>query len=80
MTYYRISEEEADAILQQLREDDSFQHDVFGKIEDSVRDCIDGYDEEEHEDQVYDQAIDEMIEKLRKDPNIWDEYLNTNKS
>ena len=32
-------------------------------------------DEDFDEDDVYNQAIDYMLEKIMKNPNIWDEYL-----
>jgi hypothetical protein len=68
----KISYEEAENILSNLRSNDDFQHDVFGKIEDNIRD---GMDEDFDEDDVYNQAIDYMLEKIMKNPNIWDEYL-----
>lgn len=68
----KISYEEAEDILSDLRSNDSFQHDIFGKIEDEIRDNM---GEDFDEDDVYNQAIDYMIERLVNNPNIWDEYL-----
>jgi hypothetical protein len=68
----KISYEEAEDILSNLRNNDDFQHDIFGKIEDNIRD---GMGEDFNEDDVYDQAIDYMLDKLINHPNIWDKYL-----
>ena len=68
----KISYEEAEDILSDLRSNDSFQHDIFGKIEDEIRDNM---GEDFDEDDVYNQAVDYMIERLVNNPNIWDEYL-----
>jgi hypothetical protein len=68
----KISYEEAEDILSNLRNNDDFQHDVFGKIEDNIRDEM---GEDFNENDVYDQAIDYMLNKLVNQPNIWDKYL-----
>lgn len=67
-----ISYEEAEDILSHLRSNDSFQHDIFGKIEDNIRDRM---GEDFDEDDVYDQTIDYMLGKIIKNPNIWNKYL-----
>jgi hypothetical protein len=68
----KISYEEAEDILSNLRDNEDFQYDVFGKIEDNIRDEMgDDFDE----DDVYDQAVTYMLDKLIKQPNIWDKYL-----
>ena len=68
----KISYEEAEDILSNLRNNDDFQHDVFGKIGDNIRDEM---GEDFNENDVYDQAIDYMLNKLVNQPNIWDKYL-----
>jgi hypothetical protein len=68
----KISYEEAEDILPNLRNNDDFQHDVFGKIEDNIRDKM---GKDFNEDDVYDQAIDYMLNKLVNQPNIWNKYL-----
>jgi hypothetical protein len=68
----KISYEEAEDILSDLRNNDNFQHDIFGKIEDNIRDEM---GEDFDEDDVYEQAVDFMLNKLMKQPDIWDEYL-----
>jgi hypothetical protein len=68
----KISYEGEEDILSNLRNNDDFQHDVFGKIEDNIRDEM---GEDFNENDVYDQAIDYMLNKLVNQPNIWDKYL-----
>lgn len=61
--------DEIDDKISDLRESDSFQHDVLGKYEE------DGLEQGLDDDQAFEQAIDRIVEELTKDFTKYDHYL-----
>lgn len=73
-TEQKMTSEEADSLLSDLRDNDNFEHDVMGKWEDHYNDKVD--DENYTEDDAYDDAIDKVIELIKKDPDYYkNKYL-----